>query len=159
MPGRWTDIFLVRRSGVGDVCWLRAHNSVAATDVLTRAWTGAFAEPLPTDLVVHPAFDEDLEGVPELGEWLVREALRRSPPPEADAIARMDVSVREDSGGDPAVYATVVFHSSGARRAWPRRAEIERHVRDVLRRAVPDLWPYIGFSADDDALNPEAPIP
>ena len=83
----------------------------------------------------------------------IREALADISDP---AIDRLDIEVRPDSTGEPAVFVTVVFRDADLREAWFRRNDLRARIRARLVEFVPELWPFVWFSAQTVAANPYA---
>ena len=72
------------------------------------------------------------------------------------AVDRLDIEVRPDSTGEPAVFVTVVFRDADLREGWLRRNDLRASIRARLVEFVPELWPFVWFSAQTAAANPYA---
>ncbi len=88
----------------------------------------------------------------------IHEVAANLDPEFAKAVSRWEVSVGEDSTGDPAIFVTIVFRDAAIHAAWPGRAAFRDRLRDLLFDIAPGYYPFIGFSAESEAINPEQPV-
>ncbi len=79
-------------------------------------------------------------------------------PEFAKAVSRWEVSVGEDSTGDPAIFVTVVFRDTAIHDAWKSRISYRDELFETLIDTYPDYYPFVGFSAESEAINPEQPV-
>lgn len=75
----------------------------------------------------------------------------------ARAVSRFDIEVTDDSTGDPAIFVTVVFKDTDLYGAWPKRDAYREKIQDHLFEEWPDRYPYVTFSAESVAIDPEVP--
>jgi len=78
-------------------------------------------------------------------------------PEVADAVSRWEIRVGDDWLGEPAIFVTVVFKDSQIHRAWKIRRPFRERLHDALLQRFPEYYPFIGFSAESVAINPEEP--
>ena len=88
--------------------------------------------------------------------WKTAEEIREALADIGDpAIDRLDIEVRPDSTGEPAVFVTVVFKDADLYDGWLRRNDLRARLRKRLVEFVPELWPFVDFSAQTVAADPE----
>ena len=85
----------------------------------------------------------------------VRQRLAAIDHPLRDAVARWEITIGTDDTGEPAIDVVVVLYDADIRRVWRQRNILRDLVRDRLREIAPERWPYVTFSAESEALNPE----
>ena len=89
----------------------------------------------------------------------IREIAIALDPEFAEAVSRWDIRVGEDWRGEPGVFVTIVLRDDGARAVWPTRDGYRTRLLQALLEALPeDYFPFISFSAESIALNPEIPV-
>ena len=79
-------------------------------------------------------------------------------PDFAPFVSRWDIDVGEDWTGDPAVHVVVVLKDATIRAAWKIRVPYREELFETLLERVPGYFPYVGFSAESEAINPEEPV-
>jgi hypothetical protein len=86
----------------------------------------------------------------------VRDVALSLDPDMTAAASRWDVRVGQDWMGNPAVFVTLVFRDDAIGKVWRRREDYRRALRDRLFELLPeDYYPFIGFSAESVALDPD----
>lgn len=75
--------------------------------------------------------------------------------PLVGAVARWEVSFGVDDAGEPVVDVVIVLRDAELKRVWKRRGQLRQLVRARLQEDLPRRWPYVSFSAESEALNPE----
>jgi hypothetical protein len=88
----------------------------------------------------------------------IRELAIDLDPELANAVARWEIEVGEDWLGGPAIHLTIVFKDSEIRRVWKSRGAYRERLRDELLAMAPEHYPFIRFSAESEALNPDQPV-
>lgn len=78
-------------------------------------------------------------------------------PELADAVSRWEITVGLDWLGEPSIDMIVVFKDSDIRRVWKIRRPFQERLFRALLDRYPDYYPFIAFSAESVAINPEEP--
>ena len=89
----------------------------------------------------------------------IRDFAIRLDPSFAEAVGRWEIAVGEDSYGKPGLFITIVLRDATIRTAWKARDAFRWRLFDALLAEVPGYYPFIGFSAESIAINPESPVP
>jgi len=88
----------------------------------------------------------------------IRETAIAIDPKFAKAVARWDIEVGRDWQGDPGVFVIIVLKDSEAHRVWESRRDYKDRLRNRLWAMLPEgYFPYITYSAESVALDPEIP--
>lgn len=86
----------------------------------------------------------------------IRAELIALDPERAADVSRWDVEIGEDSVGGPAVFVTVVYRDDRLYGAWPSHGEYRKRIEARLDEVAPERWPFVWFSAESVAIDPEA---
>ncbi len=85
----------------------------------------------------------------------VQRALEAIPDELRNAVSRWEIAIDEDWSGDPATHVRVLFKDAELIRAWPQRNRYRDRIRETLWNLLPDRIPYVLFSGETQAANPE----
>ena len=95
-----------------------------------------------------------------MAEPTVKEVMREIAATDPDfeaGVSRFDVRVGEDSNGLPGIFIKVVLADKTIREYWPHRNAFKEALRRRLWKRFPDSFPFVWFSAESEAINPEVP--
>ena len=85
-----------------------------------------------------------------------REDIRRALGVVTDpAVKSLDVELGPDSSGEDAVFVTITFFDARLNEGWRRSEGLRAEIYTKLRELVPDLWPFVRFSAETVAAFPD----
>lgn len=87
----------------------------------------------------------------------IRDLVEGLDPGFAETVARWEIDIGEDWLGEPAVHVTIVFKDARIRDVWKSKDDYRKRLERALRNYLPEHYPFIVFSAESVALNPEEP--
>jgi hypothetical protein len=72
-------------------------------------------------------------------------------------VSRWEIEVGEDWLGEPGIFVKIVLRDSDLHAIWKSRIAFRNSLRRRLLDLYPDYFPFITFSAESIAINPEQP--
>lgn len=141
-------LFVVREKGGRVVCWVKAASERSAAERFEHAWTHCVASSIAADHAIAPAGDEDLEGVPDLGEWFAVERLTKFRVPirwlgleYTLGVAKCAASYVPEIDQGAHRLEIVLLKEPGASRPSP--GALQEGVNRLVAGVDPRLWWYV----------------